>query len=401
MNQSPTQIAVAKPAGTADAPDILTVLRRYVLLVITGTVVGGVIALGLFLFFNRYYPKYTASVTFQVLPPAPGVAEKVGSGSPEVAPSQDEIGQFINRQIIYIKSDAVMNQALQSDAFQRDPVTGQRTRWLNEHSSNQKKELRKALSVDAKITAGVFTIGMTTDDNIEAANLVNAVARVYVDALTADNKENQSQRNQQLNDIVATQKKTVQSLEDSLAEFRKANDISAIVNLHSLELKLLEDMDATLLRAESELAAAKSSLDNINEQLKSGTLQLSADMKQYVENQPEMLNLNQTLLLLEQDKQVALLNAASQTTNSKGLDKRIETVNDQIAKTREKLENDARIRMQERADSEYKTLLSTAQYMEKAHAEKLKKVQDLDHFLVEEKQRTREFSMLRKRFWII
>lgn len=175
---------------------------------------------------------------------------------------------------------------------------------------NPKKELKKALGVTPQIMAGVFKISMTTDDNVEAANLVNAVARVYTDLLTADNKENQSQRNQQLNDILITQRKTVQSMEDSLKEFRTANNISAIVNLHTLQLRLLEDMDANLLKAESELAGAKAALDSINEQLKAGTLQLSADMKQYVENQPEMLNLNQTLNQLKQEKQVVLLSSA-------------------------------------------------------------------------------------------
>jgi capsular exopolysaccharide synthesis family protein len=321
-----------------------------------------------------------------VLPPSPGVAEKLNVNAAQLQPSQEEISQFINRQALYIKKDAVLNLALQSDAFQHDPVTNQRSQWLADHSKNPKVELRKALHVDPNVVAGVFTISMTTGDNVEVANLVNAVARVYMDQLSADNKENQSQRNQQLNDIVVTQKKTVQGIEDTLAEFRKSNNISAIVNLHSLELRLLEDMDANLIRAQAETASAKETLDSITGQLKNGTLALSSDMKQYVENQPEMVNLNQTELVLEQDKQVSLLNLGTATFNTKAIDVRIDTVKDQIAKTRSKLESDARLRMEERAKTEYQNLLATTQFMEKARAEKIAKVQDLDHFLVQEQE---------------
>jgi succinoglycan biosynthesis transport protein ExoP len=386
MNQTPAITASPKTGGAVDVPEVFAVLRRYAWIVIAGAIGGSLLALVLSVMLDRYDPKYTASVTFQVLPPSPGVADKLASTTSELQPSQEEISQFINRQALYIKSDAVLNQALQSDAFQHDPVTNRPSQWVQDHPKNTKRELRNALHVDPKVIAGVFTISMTTGDNVEVANLVNAVARVYTDQLSADNKENQSQRNQQLNDIVVTQKKTVQSMESTLADFRANNNISAVVNLHSLELRLLEDMDTNLIKVQAEAASAKETLDNITAQLKSGTLELSSDMKQYVENQPEMLNLMQTNLALEQDKQVALLNLGSATFNTQAIDKRIETVNNQIATTRARLESDARLRMEERAKTDYQNLLATAQFMDKAREDKLKKVQDLDHFLVQEQE---------------
>ena len=387
MNQTPAlpPSASQKSGAATDVPEILAVLRRYIWIVAAGAVTGAILATALSFALDRYDPKYTAAVTFQVLPPAPGVADKLSTTS-EQLPSQEEINQFINRQAVYIKKDAVLNLALQSDAFQHDPVTNQRSQWLTEHSKNPKRELGKALRVEPNVSAGLFTISMTTGDNVEVANLVNAVARVYMDQLSADNKENQSQRNQQLNDIVVTQKKTVDTQESALADFRQTNNISAIVNLHSLELRLLEDMDANLIKVQAEAASAKQTLDNITGQLKNGTLALSSDMEQYVENQPEMLNLNQTLLALEQDKQVSLLNLGTATFNTKAIDTRMDTVKDQIAKTRAKLQSDARLRMEERAKSDYENLVATAQFMDKARADKLKKVQDLDHFLVQEQE---------------
>ncbi len=388
MNQPANPPVNIRPSGATDAPDIWNVIRRYIVLIVSGTALGTFIATGLWIYFYRYMPKYTAAVTFQVLPPAPGLTEKATQESLASTASQEEISQFINRQIIYIKGDAVLNTVLRTDEFQLDPNTGRRSKWLTEHTSNPKKWLRKDLSVDAKTTAAVFTISMTTDDNVEAANLVNAVARVYMDELRSDNKQNQSEQNHELNDVVAKQEQTVKTQEDSLGEFRKTNDISAIVNLHELELTLLSAMNSQLLESQSRVVGAKASLENINDQLKNGTLQLSSDMRQYVENQPEMLNLNQTRLALDQDKQVTMQRAGASQIEMQALDTRIRTVDRQIAETRAKLEDEARQRMQERAQSDYDSLNATTKYLEKARNDKMSKIQDLDHFLVEDQQRS-------------
>src|SRR3954467_6844859 len=102
MNQ-PMPATTSRPSGGADAPDIFFVLRRYAWLILGGTALGTAIALGLYWYLRNTSPRYTSSVTFQVLPPAvpPGRME---GGGVEVTVSADEVTRLIRRQTYYILS---------------------------------------------------------------------------------------------------------------------------------------------------------------------------------------------------------------------------------------------------------------------------------------------------------
>jgi len=200
MNQSTTTAAVAaRPSGSADAPDISFVLRRYIWLIIIGTILGTGIAGGLWAYLYRTAPRYTATVRFQVMPPPlpPGTSSNVQ----QVSPSQEEITRFIRRQMIYIKSEGVLERSLQTDEFQhdfRDPTSGAKSRWLSENVLQAKKRLKEDMDVTPIPTSDVFEINMTAKDKDEAARLVNAIARVYMDSLANDSKLNLSRDLEQL-----------------------------------------------------------------------------------------------------------------------------------------------------------------------------------------------------------
>ena len=102
------------------------------------------------------------------------------------------------------------------------------------------------------------------------------------------------------------QRDTVKTAQDALSEFRKTYDISGIINLHTVELALLQTMNQKLTEDQALVAALKSSLENIQTHLKAGDLEVSSDMQQWIEQQPQMVNLEQTKLALEQDRQVSL-----------------------------------------------------------------------------------------------
>src|ERR1035437_987215 len=134
MSQLSPPAAPVRSAGAADAPEVLFVLRRYIWLVVIGTALATGIGYGLYLYFHREMPQYTAKGTFQVLPAAPTYGTARGGGEGPV--TQDEIGSFIRRQMYVIQGDGVRERALQSDEFQHDyhdRTTSKHSRWLMEN----------------------------------------------------------------------------------------------------------------------------------------------------------------------------------------------------------------------------------------------------------------------------
>ncbi|MGN6367204.1 MAG: GumC family protein [Phycisphaerae bacterium] len=391
MNQPTTTFSAPRQSGVPDAPDLLAVLRRYKWYIATGTILATILATGLWVYMRRYHPRWSASVAFQVLPPR-GSLQAQSNQLQTLTDTQEEVSQFIQRQLRYAMKDDVLQKAMDQDAFRTDPATGQPSRWMVEHPTDRKRYLRKDLVVEPYVNAGVFQFTMSCSDPVEAARLVNVIARTYEDSLRNDNNISQSEELQQLNKVVQQQRDTVKTAQDALSEFRKTYDISGIINLHTVELALLQTMNQKLTEDQALVAALKSSLDNIQTHLKAGDLEVSSDMQQWIEQQPQMINLEQTKLALEQDRQVSLKLDGSQSKQVLAIDERIKVVTQQIADTRRMLESEARQRMLERAQSEYNNLLAETTYLQQQHDEKEKKVRDLDHFLVQDSQKAEELK---------
>src|SRR5690242_2121241 len=110
-----TQSFTAAPARTsaADAPEILSVLRRYVWIVILGTIIGTVVGAGLYLYLRKTQPRYTATVTFQVLPPPLSPANLRPMDNP--ISTQEDVARFVKRQVRLVMDDMVLNRVLSSD----------------------------------------------------------------------------------------------------------------------------------------------------------------------------------------------------------------------------------------------------------------------------------------------
>jgi len=391
MNQPSTTLSASRQPSAPDSPDILAVFRRYLWFTIAGALVGTVIGSVIWGWLRYFHPKWSASVSFQVLPPQVGLASKLDQSQYD-NDTQEEVAQFIQRQLRYIKSDDVLQKSLDQDAFQRDPVTNQPTHWMMEHPDHRKDYLKKDLAVEPFVNAGVFQLTMTASDASEAARLVNTIARVYQDALRADNNVNQSEQQAQLAKAVNDQRNTVMTAQSALDEFRKTYNISAIINLHTMELNLLQDMDQQLLKDQADAAALKSAQDSIIDHLAKGNLEVSSDMKQWVEGQPQMVNLQQTLIQLEQDRQVAMKLQGANTRDLAAIDARKVAVTQQIQDTRAMLEDEARHRMAERAQTEYASEQAEVAYLMDAKTQEENKVKDLDHWLVKDQQMEKDLE---------
>jgi uncharacterized protein involved in exopolysaccharide biosynthesis len=135
MTLAADQMADAPPSP---GPKLEQVLRKHKWLIIIGTVIGILIAAGLFLAFRKYDPLYRATVQFKVVPHpnnplTAGRRQLVGTSSSGVE-------LLMNSEINYIRSPLFMDQAVQLPAFQNST-------WLAANKSDPAHALRKQLQL--------------------------------------------------------------------------------------------------------------------------------------------------------------------------------------------------------------------------------------------------------------
>ena len=380
MNQAP--MAANPKVATSDAPEAMFVLRHYRWLIIAGTILGTLIALGSCYLLRRYSPKYQASVSFQVLPVPESIAAK---DHIEQTNSAEEITRFIRRQVLVIQSDDVLDQALLSDAFQTDyanKLSGQKSHWLSENTKLPKNALRTEIDVNPIPNSDVFKVLMTTRDNTEAANIVNAVCDSYMDTLRAMEKRLEDEHLRDLRKALGSMEDTVKTLESELADYRKSHNIGVVIERHSLETQMLGQLNTELIRADMDATAASSNLESIKKQVKDNTLSLSPEREQIIENDPAVRTLDNQRLGLIQDREVSLKMYGPQAKTIQAIDFRIEVVGRQLAEKREELRATARVHTQEEAETSYNMIAARAQDLRTRRAEKEQQVKDLDNLMI-------------------
>ncbi|HVX84070.1 MAG TPA: polysaccharide biosynthesis tyrosine autokinase [Phycisphaerae bacterium] len=402
MNQLPLTATPQRQTVTADAPSVMYVLRRYAWMILGGAVLGTAAATGLYLYLLKTSPYYASEVTFQVLPP-PNLLSSDTQQVVDVGSMNDEIATFIRRQAVYLKSDRLLNEILQRDEFRRDyrdPNGTKPSMWLADHPSNPKKYLKEDMEIDQTPTANLFSIRMMSKDPTEAARLVNAIADVYVSELQNDTKQADAQRLHDLQQAMLNQQSQVTQIEKDLNSFRDENHIPALTQRHEVEVQILAELNAQVIKLEGDLAAAQSTLDGMKAMAQSPTMPLTADAQAYVENDPRLRTLIATKDALEQQKVATAAQSGAAAQAVRELDQRMAKCDEQIRETRDQLSNEARQRMVELADAEYKKVAAQLDSMTKDRDDQNKLVEGLDRKLVDYQQRsaelTRQQSMLDK-----
>jgi capsular exopolysaccharide synthesis family protein len=243
------------------------------------------------------------------------------------------------------------------------------------------------MEVTPVATSDVFTISMTAKDPVEAARLVNAIARVYLDSLTNDSMQNTNKEIEALGEMVKNQEQAVKSLQTSLQEFRTNYNIDAITPRYTVQLAVLGELDKELTKAHGEVISAGQILEMIKAQVAQNTLQLSSKaQREYVDNDPEVRLLSQQRLMLEQERAALQAGGTVMGAPMRGLEARIDTVDKLLTERRAKAEAEGRLRMQADAQSEYASAVAKMEFLKKARDAKDAEVRDLDKWLVQAKQ---------------
>jgi capsular exopolysaccharide synthesis family protein len=422
----------ARSTATHEVPDILQIVRRYALLLAVGTVVGAGIASAMYVYFRKTSPLYRGSVQFQVLPPPTQLGNDTQTS---VTVNSDDTSQFIHRQVIFIKQQAVLAQILESPAFITDyrfpEDTNRRSQWLTENSSSSLNKLRKALQVTPITDSAAFEISMETHDPREAYALVDQVRQIYLVALSSFAKDQSSTRLDVLNKALTAQDERVKTLSAALDQFRQSRNVPALTARQQVELQTLSQLNSSELDYDSKSQRAQAltiQYNNLvldiakrNRSILVGTKQentkdedltfrqvppndisdiaknikaemisenlITSDMEQLIQDDFEMRTLLDRKLSLEQER-AAAAKATGTMMQTNVIDVRISTVNSQIAETRKQLQLRIFQRVRDSAAAEASAAASVAEYVRGLRLAKEEDVKLLDTSLVEYNQQS-------------
>jgi len=387
-------VAVRSGGGvSAEAPDILFVVRHYMWLIVLGTLAGVLVAWVSFLGFRRWWPQYYVAAQFRVLPP-PNVDPIKGPTGDNAAVTAEDIQRFILRQRLLVTGADVLRRALDSDAF-KQPKPGVKSQWLQKHAVMPEVALRQELYVSAIAGTDVFQVGMSGADREELTGLVNAVADAYYLQLAYDESAAAGNRLQQLSTMQKNLEESIKGVEAALADFRSSHDISAILRMQEINAAMLGALNTEFVKLESELAGARTNLEIIKKQVDAGTLQLNGQTEQFVENDPNIRNLESQKLMLQQEKAVLLANFGPNHRSVQALDTRMAEIAKQADEIREKLRSQARLQILENAQNQVSSAQGRLDEVRDRQLRKDRELKDLDRNLVD--YRTREAALADQR----
>ena len=279
-------------------PKLGYILRRYKWLIFIGTLLGLVVGAALFLAFRQYDPRWTAYSIFQVRPDLPN---PLNSKQNNVYAADAGVSRFINSQVVLVRSPDVLQTALLTNAFQQSAkVPSEKSSWLIAHSSDAMDYLRKDLVVAPIPHTNLFEVSMSWHDPQETADLVNAVSTVYLNYVRNQERSQLSREAQSVAAAEANMQAKVEALQARVETFRVAHDVPGLIEQHTVLANTLATLNTFEIRSEIRSKEAQAAYAQIKSQVADNTLQLSPEMQQVVDNDPNLRELELNLLDLKQ-----------------------------------------------------------------------------------------------------
>lgn len=290
----------APPGASALTPkDILVMLRRHILLIVSLTILGLMLGGVTWYFLLKYFPRYTAQTYIRVLSPVEKDPMVIGIG-------------MTNKDIQYGHRLSMVNLIKQQSTLQRLLGRGkiQETKWFKHFGKGRAgesraisitkafKDLEKYFRVYAQRDAEFISVSMTCGDKREAALIVNEMVDLFLLLQGRTKKDEIAAKLAGLK----TQRDNIQNeldyAERAMAEVRRASgftDLEQRYFEHTITLTLnsleLEQNDLAL-----EIKQLQASIGTL-EKLAVGFV--NEQVQDQIENDPTVVMLTQQLVLQE------------------------------------------------------------------------------------------------------
>ena len=292
----PTFAGQSEPMMAMTPKEIISIIRRHILMIIICTIAGVVIGVGAYAGLLVFNPQYTAQALIKVLPP-----ESANPLSLEERSSNKDTYLLFRQS----KAELMLQQDLLENLLKSDVV--RKTSWFRQFEKGDDiditdalKKLKKKLGVSADREKEYIRVSMTCKKPKEAASIVNQLIELYL-------KQQYEQATKIHRDKLATAREQEESLrselraaETSLTQIRKANpDIAEFTNTdedfrHSIKVR----RDSVEIQ-ESNLEAQ---ISQVEAQIATLEVRATGDyddvVREQVENDPIAISARQRIVLL-------------------------------------------------------------------------------------------------------
>ncbi|MHC4531908.1 MAG: polysaccharide biosynthesis tyrosine autokinase [Planctomycetota bacterium] len=290
---------LAQPAAALTPKEIMGILRRRMLLIISLTVLGFFVGGTAWFLLRRFAPKYTARTYIKVLPPI--------IKDPLIITSQ-----VVNKDIQYgyrVSMVALLKQqsTLQS-LLERDKVKN--TKWFRSFGEVRDTSIVKAIDDLNKRFRAVavrdgdyIVVTMTCGDRRESALIVNEIVDLFVASQGTTTRKEVSEKLARLNDQLDRIEGSLASSERALDETRRSYDLTDIEQeagrnfRHTIELTL-DDLVLKRNDLVLEINQLQAAIKNL-EELAVGPI--NEQIENQIERDPVMLSLAQQLAFQESE----------------------------------------------------------------------------------------------------
>jgi len=334
---------MAGQSQTITPKEIIAILRRHVLLIISFTVLGVIIGGISWFLLRRYAPVYTASTAIEVLHPGQSDPMSFTSG----VSNKDLFYQFRSTKAAFIKQQNNLQELLKRDKIRQ-------TAWFKKFDNNIVKAvetLEKKMGASAQREANWILVSMKCNSQKESALIVNEMVDLFIktqhDMATRDIRAQLAERTKQ-QQLIKTQ---LAQAEESLDTIRKGTEYTNLQGNTSgfrsyLDLKLssietnYDELESNIGRLEATIATLTTRAEG----------EYDAVVREQMEEDPISRMIRQTIVNLE-------LSLAQQLTRFGENHRRIKETRDALKQAK----NDLASRQTEIADIRRKSSLRNAE----------------------------------------
>ncbi len=303
--QGQTQMVVNRPvrpmgpmpmsaAATLTPKEILGILRRHILLMVTLTILGLITGGVAWYLLKRYVPKYTAQTLIRVLPPVEKDPTTIG-------------GAMVTKDIQYgyrlSMADLIKQQNTLLQLIDRDKIRN--TKWFGRFGKSKAvsiekafKNLKKYLGAYAHRDADFIVVSMTCRDKEEAALIVNQMVDLFLDMQGSTKKKEIAERLARLNDQQVRILGELNSAEQALDETRTSFNLTDLEEhnfQHTITLRLNE-LEIEQNRLVLEIGQLQALIGTLERQ---ATGPVNEQIEHQIETDPVMVMLAEQLALQE------------------------------------------------------------------------------------------------------
>lgn len=383
---SPMAPPMGPPAGSSSTAarftplDPIRVLRQYLKLLIVVAVVGFLVGVCVYFYRKRYSPEYASTAQLLV---TGGVLTPYESNAPDGRPRAggDVLAALINNQIVLLRSDDVLNEALARDSMQE-------TSWYRSFIDPRErlKDLRNRLGPYSARGSNLISISITGRDPSDLPKILNAVIDVYLLRYRTGVEDRTGNLRKVFFDERARADAEAKQLQAQLRQYKVDHQLPDLGLYNNDAMVAYGELARQRIQFQPALEQARAAYRNLVEAQRRGEMVPTPDDVANVEEAPAVISRIERLRLLREQREVLLNKFGENHRSIRDIDETMLAIEQEKKKEIDKL---LRERAMIRIEAAKKTIDAVEEQMANLQTrleESRKRVQDISEQINEYKR---------------